>query len=287
VTVIRDGKLVRARLPVPGLAQQALGRLILGRELEELASPSADAERQSPEAGAVALHATGLRSDNLRSVDIRLQPGEVVGITGPAGSGHDELPYLLAGALPGSGGTLAVGARTVDMRDPHAVRGAGLVLIPEHRLEEGLAAHLTALENLTLPRVSGRRRLTLGRRWQLAEFDRAVERLGLQPPKPNAAVATYSGGNQQKLLLAKWMAGNPAVLVAHEPTQAVDVGARAEIIRALRGAARAGAAVLVSSVEGADLARLCDRVLVLRDGVICAELRADISAEAIADATYK
>lgn len=287
VTVIRDGSLVRARLPVAGLTQQALSHLILGRELEQLPAPSARPDRRRPGAPAAALHVTGLSSATLRSVEIRVHHGEIVGITGPAGSGHDEVPYILAGIRPDSGGTLAIGDRAVDMTSARAVRAAGLVLVPQHRLDEGLAGDLSALENLTLPRVSGRRRPVLGRRWQRQEFSRAVERLGLQPPRPHAAVTTYSGGNQQKILLAKWLADHPAVLVVHEPTQAVDVGARTEIIRALRDAASAGTAILVSSVERSDLAHLCDRVLVLRDGAVRTELLTGITAEAIADAAYK
>jgi ribose transport system ATP-binding protein len=113
-----------------------------------------------------------------------------------------------------------------------------------------------------------------------------ISRLGIRPPDPRAPVGTLSGGNQQKVLLGKWLAGKPGLLVLHEPTQAVDVGARHDIIDAIREAAAAGCGVLVSSVDAADLAVLCDRVLVFRDGAVAAELTGDLDADDIIRATF-
>lgn len=132
---------------------------------------------------------------------------------------------------------------------------------------------MTVLDNLTLPRIrerSGRWRLP--RDWQRDELQWVVDSLGVVPRRGDLPVAALSGGNQQKLLIGKWLVAAPAVLVLHEPTQAVDVGARRDILRTLRAAAAAGAAVLVVSIDTEDLASVCDRVIVLEDGVAAREL---------------
>ncbi|MGW5639334.1 ATP-binding cassette domain-containing protein, partial [Streptomyces sp. NPDC003832] len=163
----------------------------------------------------------------------------------------------------------------------------GLAVIPQHRMQDGLAADVSAVANVTLPRVTRRGRLFLGRDWQHDEFRTAVDTFGITPALPNAPVASFSGGNQQKLLLSKWLLNAPRVLVACEPTQAVDVGARLDILRALRAAANEGTAVVIVSIEVQDLAAVCDRVIVLRPGRNHIELAADdVSAEAITKATY-
>jgi ribose transport system ATP-binding protein len=113
-----------------------------------------------------------------------------------------------------------------------------------------------------------------------------IVKLDIRPPEPDKLVGTLSGGNQQKVLLGKWLAGKPDLLVLHEPTQAVDVGARHDIIAAIREAARDGCAVLISSIDAADLAVLCDRVLVFRDGQVADELTGDLDQDAIIHATF-
>jgi ribose transport system ATP-binding protein len=113
-----------------------------------------------------------------------------------------------------------------------------------------------------------------------------IAKLDIRPPHPNQAVGTLSGGNQQKVLLGKWLAGQPSLLVLHEPTQAVDVGARHDIIDAIREAARDGCGVIISSVDVADLAVLCDRVLVFRDGQVVTELSGELTQDEILEATF-
>ncbi|GAA3290317.1 hypothetical protein GCM10020295_04400 [Streptomyces cinereospinus] len=153
-------------------------------------------------------------------------------------------------------------------------------------MQDGLAADVSAVANVTLPRVTRRGRLFLGRGWQHEEFEKAVATFGITPALPNSPVASFSGGNQQKILLSKWLLNSPQVLVACEPTQAVDVGARLDILRALRAAANEGRAVVICSIEVQDLAAVCDRVIVLRPGQGHLELADDVSAEAITKATY-
>jgi len=287
VTVLRDGRVVAGGIPAGGLTEAALSHLVLGRELETTAS-EIRSRRSTVGTRKVALNASGLFGKTLRGLNLELRCGEVLGVTGPTDSGHEELPYVLAGDSQVATGTVIVNGNAfrVPRHGVRDLRAAGVALVPQHRLADGLAGDRSALENLTLPRVGKGGRGFLRRGWQMREFNEAVRWLGVDPARPHAPVAAYSGGNQQKLLLAKWMSDSPGVLIAHEPTQAVDVGARAEILRALRAAARDGMAILISSVEAQDLAFVCDRVLVLRNGVIAAELTSDITATDITEATY-
>lgn len=287
VTVLRDGAAVAEGMPVAGLDEAALSHLLLGRSLE---GSAASLRPALPPPGAPAretvLRASAVTGGHLRGASLELARGEVVGVTGPAESGYDELPYLLAGVARGSG-ELTVNGVSLQL-GPSRIRDhrqAGIALVPQHRLEDGLAAGLTAVENMTLPRVAERGRWLLRRGWQTDEFSAAVRRLRLTPTTPNAPVASFSGGNQQKILLAKWGMDEPAVLITHEPTQAVDVGARIDILRALREAAAQGGSVMMSSLEANDLALVCDRVLVMREGRVHDELIAP-DAETITAATY-
>jgi ribose transport system ATP-binding protein len=162
-----------------------------------------------------------------------------------------------------------------------------VAFVPERRLEEGLAGELSVADNLTLPRVRSRGGpLRIGAAWQAEETAAMIARLDIRPPDPRAPVATLSGGNQQKVLLGKWLAGKPDLLVLHEPTQAVDVGARHDIIDAIREAARGGCGIVLASVDAVDLAVLCDRVLVFRDGRVAQELTGDLDQDAIVQATF-
>ncbi len=284
VTVLQDGRVVAGGLQTRGLTESALARLLLGRELE-LTQERAVSRRP---ADGHHLRAHSLTSPLLRSVDLDVAPGEVVGVIGASGSGHAELPYALAGEGRGLGGTVEVGGRTypLPLRSPGELIKAGLAMVPEDRAREGLAVDLSALENLTLPRTRARGRVRLKTDWQEREFAEAVELVGIVPPRPGLLVSSYSGGNQQKILLAKWLLNSPVAVVLHEPTQAVDVGARMDILRAVRATAARGVSVVISSIESQDLAAVCDRVIVMRDGEVAIELTGDLTAHDITAATY-
>jgi ribose transport system ATP-binding protein len=161
-------------------------------------------------------------------------------------------------------------------------------LIPEKRDEEGLAVEMTLLDNLTLPRVGEKgRRWLIGTSWQQDEAREMILRLGITPPRPEALVSTLSGGNQQKVLLGKWLAGRPRLLLLHEPTQGVDVGARGDIINVLRAEAERGCGILMSATDVGDLALMCDRVLILRDGRVAAELTGEFDQDDLVEATFR
>jgi ribose transport system ATP-binding protein len=161
------------------------------------------------------------------------------------------------------------------------------VLVPESREREGLALDLSVADNVLLPRRRGRAAvLPLERGAERALVGHWVAELDVRPPDPGQLVGTLSGGNQQKVLLAKWLATGPTLLVLHEPTQAVDVGARQTITTAVREAAASGCAVLVAGSDETELTMLCDRVLVFRDGRAVAELSGDFSPDDITTSLF-
>jgi ribose transport system ATP-binding protein len=246
--------------------------MILGAELDETVSESHGAEGRP-----VIFRASGLTCATVRSVDITSREGETVGLTGLLGAGFADVPYLLYGALEG-GGRVTVGGRTMDVHRLEPARSIkdGVVLVPADRARYAMIGGLELADNVGLPLLASRVRrghIELGRLRRdvaavLREFD-------VRPPEPERKAATLSGGNQQKAVLAKWMQLHPKVLLLHEPTQGVDVGARTEIFRAIRAAADMGAAVLIASSEHEDIGQLCDRVLIFDDGRIVREITGD------------
>ncbi len=292
VTVLRDGVVTGAGVATAELDEAALIKLMLGRELQRLTGrPRRSAGPVAGSDAAQRAAVSGLTGALAHDLEFEVGSGEVVGFTGLIGSGFEELPYLLAGAAPARTGVLTLGDRRFELaklRDGvRRLADAGVALVPERRAEEGLAFDLSVEQNITVPRVQRRGSPAwTGIEWQRAETDRMIDTLGITPPRPDAIVGTLSGGNQQKVLLGKWLAGGPRLLLLHEPTQAVDISAREDIIEAIRAAAASGAAVVVAGSDPQELAHLCDRVLVLRDGSIAEELTGDFDADAIVHATF-
>lgn len=283
VTVLRDGAVVDHSLVTSHTSEREIARRMLGHDIEQRVHVRKyQADRPPP------VTITGLTADVLSDVDLNLKCGEVVGVTGLVGSGWDELPYVLTGARKATAGTLSVGGRTLTLISTSSAQciAHGVALVPEHRLDDGLAAGLSVTENITLPRVGFRSRTWwTGRGWQRDEAGAVIDELGVRPCDPNMPVGQLSGGNQQKVLLGKWLVGRPNLLVLHEPTQAVDIGAREDILRAISGTAERGVAVVLASIQPADLAAVCDRVLVFRGGRIIDELTTP-DEDAIIEAVY-
>jgi ribose transport system ATP-binding protein len=286
VTVLRDGQVVEAGIPTKDTDEAGLTRLMLGRHLGE----QHRVDSVAVDDAAATVH--GLNARSVRHLDLDVKKGEIVGLTGLVGSGAVAVAEAIGGATAAQGGTLTVGGTTLHLRrrrDSAAdFIAAGVAFVAERRLEQGLAGEMTVTENLTLPRVKSRGgRFRTGGAWQADETAAMIKRLDIKPPDPHKIVGTLSGGNQQKVLLGKWLAGKPGLLVMHEPTQAVDVGARSDIIHAIRDAAGGGCGVLIASVDAADLAVLCDRVLVFREGKVVAELTGEMTQDDIIHATFE
>lgn len=263
VSVLRDGRLVAAGLPSSETGPEEIARYMLGGSLDQpgIASGATTAGENS----AVAASVSRLQSDRLRETTFVVHTGEVLGITGLPGSGYEDIPYLMTGAMRPRTGDLGVGDRTLDLARcrPKDTIGAGVVLIPERRDRDGLALEMNVRDNLSLPSLRHRkRRWFIGLRWQQDLFTRFTETLDIRAAGPMSLVRELSGGNQQKVLLAKWLSTSPRVLVLHEPTQAVDVGARNDILNTLRDVARQGVALILVSSETKDLVDICDRILI-------------------------
>jgi ribose transport system ATP-binding protein len=286
VSVLRDGQLVLSGARTADLTETELTRAVLGRSLVAATREAHDGRAGR---GPVTVRVRGLQTAAMRAADFDLHEGEILGVTGLIGSGYEDIPYALAGASRGNRGTVRIGDREWDLaRDGlRELRAARIALVPEDRAVQGLAVGLTVRQNITLPQLStvGKPWWT-GRQWQSDEVAGLIERLGVSPPDPQAPLSTLSGGNQQKVLLAKWVAGAPRLLLLHEPTQAVDVGARHDIVRALRDLAANGTCLLVAASDPQELSILCDRVLVVRDGAIVAELEDDLSQDTIVQVTF-
>jgi ribose transport system ATP-binding protein len=284
VTVLRDGRVVAGGVPTSGLSEHELIRLMLGRDLTRDPRP-----RKTAAAAAPVAEVEDLSGRVTTEVSLSIGAGEIVGVTGLLGSGFEELPYLLAGARRAASGTLSIAGRRVDLTGTctRELLASGVALVPERRDSEGLAFSESVIDNVTLPRVSERsRRGVLRRDWQEEEAGRVVRELGVRPPDPRMPVGALSGGNQQKVLLGKWLSGEPRLLLLHEPTQGVDVGARLDIERAIGRAAEAGAGVLLAGMDSGELAELCHRVIVMREGRVHGQISGEITPERIIDAVY-
>jgi len=261
MTILRDGLLAGDGLPTQDLSEADIARRMLGGQLEETRAGATGLRRPA----APAITVSALSGRRARDVEFDLAAGEVLGITGLPGNGYEEIPYLLTGAQKAISGAVRTTTHRVELSRA-GVAGclrAGLVLVPERRERDGLAFELSMRDNISLPRLRHRGRpWFVSRGWQLSEAESAIDTLGIKPRTPLTLIKELSGGNQQKVLLAKWLTMGPKVLVLHEPTQAVDVGARRDILHALRRAADSGVAVVLVSSEAEDLVAVCDRVLI-------------------------
>jgi ribose transport system ATP-binding protein len=268
VTVLRDGRHIISR-PVQGLDEDALIALMIGRKLEQFDMPESASETH----GKMVLQVRGLRTGVLQGVDLDVHAGEVIGIAGITGSGREEIALALFGGIPRQGEVTVAGNLVQPYRPDKAV-GAGLGLVPAERHANAAFLESSLRENVSIVSPGDfLRRGLLSRRREVSEVSAWLQKLRVKPPEPERYLATLSGGNQQKVMLARWMRQKPAVLVLDEPTQGVDVGAKADIHTLLEEAAGEGAAVLVVSTDHSELTRLAERVLVLRGGRLADELR--------------
>lgn len=284
VTVLRDGRVAGAGLTTSDLSEQDIARLMLGKTVERVARaapPAADA----PNAATI----EGLTSGPINDLSFAVREGEVVGLTGLPGSGFEHIPYLLTGARRADAGVLTTTAGTIDLAKatvPDCL-ACGVALVPERRDRDGLAYELSIQDNIALPSVRKRGRpWHVSRNWQRSQARDAISRLGIRAGSVATLVKELSGGNQQKVLIAKWLSVGPRLFVLHEPTQAVDVGARRDLLQVIRDNAAEGLGVLLVSVEPADLVEVCDRILVFRPHQELVELRTD-NPDDVLDAVYE
>lgn len=272
VTVLRDGRVVDSR-PTADITEAELTAMVVGRRT--VATPRRRAGRPAGCNGSPRLTLDRVRTDRLGPLSLEVHPGEVVGVTGLADAGHLLLGDLLMGVAPLEGGRMLIDGREYRPLGPRSAREQGVASVPPDRIRDGLAVDMSARENLFLDGRGDRRGWTIARRREAACAREILTRAGVRPPEPEAPLSTLSGGNMQKVLLAKWLAGRPRVIVLSEPTVGVDVGAREDIHERLREACADGLAVLLASSDFEEVAALCHRVMVLRLGAVVASLGAE------------
>ncbi|WP_405864869.1 sugar ABC transporter ATP-binding protein [Streptomyces sp. NBC_00005] len=271
VTVIRGGRRIATR-PVHGLTPQSLASLMAGEDTGPCGRPQVSAGTSS--SAEPALEARQLTAGPLRDLDFTLARGELLGVTGLAGSGHDVLPYVVTGAWTGEAhGRLRCPARSQEWSDASRAARLGIPLVPADRPAQGVIGEFSVAENLTLPLLSRlRTRRVLRGRHEAALVDNWVERVGIRTAGRDAPITTLSGGNQQKVVMARCLALEPDVLVLCEPTAGVDIATRLQLYDLIRAQADQGLGVIVSSSDVGDLLALCTRVLVLREGRVVREI---------------
>ena len=267
VTVLRDGQVVASGEPAAELDERRLVELIVGRPVADL-YPEVDAAVGRP-----VLELSMVFGIALRGVNLKVHEGEIVGVAGLVGSGREEIAGAVFGATPRFMGKVLVDKRKVFATPRDSIR-AGMALVPADRKALGLDTQERLHQHIPLPRLGPLQRgLRLRHRAARRESAAWAERLEVQPPLIERRMEKFSGGNQQKAVLARWLRTEPRVLLLDEPTQGVDVGAKATIYGHVRDAAERGVAVLVASSDAEELVHLCDRVLVFRSGSVAAELR--------------
>ena len=291
VTVLRNGRHVETR-PMETTSTDQLVRLMVGRSLEaETAYDSDEAAQRIDRTRGPALRVEGLRNTrqpNAPGLDFELRYGEIVGLAGLVGSGRTETVRAIFGADRAAGGRILRDGEPVAIASPRDALAHGICLVTENRKDEGLVLPMPIRANVSLARLAAVSHGGLMQRGrEIAAAEAARERLQIRLASVQQPVRELSGGNQQKVVLAKWLLREPQVLLLDEPTRGVDVGAKAEIHNLLKRMAADGLAVLVVSSDLRELMNLCDRLLVLSKGVLAGEVaRERYDEEAILGLAY-
>jgi len=261
VSVLKDGRVMGTR-PTRELARDDLVRMMVGRTIEDYFPPLAG------EPGPVLLEVRGLsRRGSLDGIGFALRAGEIVGVAGMVGSGRNLLARCILGLESWDAGEIVVRGRSRPPRSFHEAMAAGFGYITDDRKAQGVLGPMSVKENVTVANLGAY--LSLGflhRGRENADSRRQVEVLGIRATGIGQAVETLSGGNQQKILIARWLLRQPDVFVISEPTRGIDVGAKAEIYRIMREVTAAGKAILMISSELPEVIGMSDRILVMRSG---------------------
>jgi L-arabinose transport system ATP-binding protein len=266
VAILRDGKLVMVE-QAAALTEDEIVRNMVGRDLGEVF------DRNRAASDRVAIEVRDLKSDWHKGISFDIKAGEIVGFAGLIGAGRSELAKVIFGELPMNSGAVLIEGQEVHIGQPSNAISEGIGFAPEDRKREGLVLIRSVLENTTLAiirRLTRFRIVQRGKERQVAtEF---VERLNVRTPSIDQQVGKLSGGNQQKVVLARWLAAKPKVLILDEPTRGIDVGAKAEIYRLIDALANEGLAIMLISSELPEVLGMSDRIYVMQGGRITGEL---------------
>ena len=275
-TVLRDGRLVgTVRVAETGEAQ--LIGMMVGRALESV-------HRESHVRDEVVLSVVDLGRDAaIRGASFDLHAGEILGIAGLVGAGRSELARLVAGLDRATSGTVRMRGRTLSLRSPRHAIAAGIALLPEDRKKEGIVPLRSIVSNVALPRLASLARFGFLKRRAIRQtVRRLATSVALRPPAVDRPIRLFSGGNQQKAIVCRWLMAKVDVLIFDEPTRGIDVGAKAEIYHLIEDLAREGRSIIVVSSDLPEILRLSDRVLVIRRGEAAGIVaRADLSEAAV------
>ena len=275
VIVLRDGVLV-GRLDRSEVTHQKLVRLMIGRDLKVAAGAPASTK------GAIALSAVGLCTAAYpnRPVNLDIHRGEILGLAGLVGAGRTEIARALFGIDPIYGGAIKLEGKEVSIRRSSDAARLCIYLVPEDRKGEGILLDLPISQNISLPNLpayAGAGLVSVRR--ENAQAERSKQNLDIRTPSVSVRTGSLSGGNQQKVALAKWLAMSPRVIMLDEPTRGIDVGAKAEIYKLMRGLAEAGVAVLMISSDMEEVIGVSDRIAVMHEGRIAGILDRDQFSE--------
>ena len=289
ITVLRDGR-VAGELETAGTSRAQLVELILGATRGMSSSPISSTVNSTPVAMPAEIQISELSGASVREFELRLRRGEIVGVTGLVGSGFDDVGALLFGERRATAGILHFGERAepISRMTPEKALTLGIALVPPDRLTQGCIPELTVADNVSMPTLKSF--VTAGAiRQQKIHHQVAawVRQLGVKPADPEMTISSLSGGNQQKVLLAKWLQLSLHLLIIIEPTQGVDVGARTEIFSLLKRFAARGSAILCCSTDQDQLAELCDAVCIMHQGRLTQTLRGeDVNKKKITTAVF-
>jgi rhamnose transport system ATP-binding protein len=278
VTVLRDGESIATRTR-DAIDRRELVQLMVGRELAAM-YPKRPVPLGEP---ALELRNLSNRERGLSGISLAVRRGEIVGVAGLVGSGRTELAETIFGLTPADGGEIVVNGVRASLESPAAAMRLGLAYVPEDRQQHGVIAEMSVAANTTLNHL---RAVSTGGLIDVKEEQRVaamyVDQLRIKTPSVNAAVGGLSGGNQQKVALARWLSIDPAVLLLDEPTQGIDIGAKAEIHELIERLAERGIAILMISSDLPELLAMADRVAVMRRGALAGVLtRAEATPEAV------
>ena len=278
ITVLRDGAYVDT-FDRRAVTPDTVVRAMVGRDLPSRATGHGSRTTDRTD-GVPLLSVDGLgRRPSFRNISLRVNAGEIVGLFGLVGSGRSELLETIFGVYRAEAGRVRVAGETIDLSSPAAAARAGIVLVPEERQRQGLFFNLAIRDNLVIPDRILRRDVLVHAARERRDAQALVDTWRIKARDVDVAPDALSGGNQQKIVVAKWLATAPRVILLDEPTKGVDVGAKFEIHEIVRREAARGAACLVASSDLPEVLALCDRVVVMREGRIQGQLTADEATE--------
>ena len=276
ITVLRNGQLV-GQFTTAELPRVQLGAKMMGKDFDDLAAIKASKSEEKHGEEDIVIKAVGLgKKGYIKPFDLVIHKGEVVGFTGLLGSGRSETVRVLYGAEKPDEGELSVKGRPIAARHPLTSMNAGMAYLPEDRKNEGIIADLSVRENLIMALQAKRGMFHLLSRKQQEEFtDKYIDMLQIKTASRETPIKSLSGGNQQKVIIGRWLLTNPDFLILDEPTRGIDVGTKTEIQKLVVKLAEQGMAVVFISSEIEEMLRTCDRMVVMRDGAKVGELSED------------